>query len=192
MTMQGQNEEAEIVKRVLSGDLESYGTIIDKYEKKLLRFVMLISKASKEDAEDIIQDTFISAYQNLADFDTKMSFSAWIYKIARNKAISWYRKNTSKKAGEKIELKEEVFLNLKDDAPSILEELHAKAATDKLLEEIEKLDSKYKEVIILKYFEHKSYLEIADILHIPPGSVASTLYRAKAKLKEKLKNAYEE
>ncbi len=191
MTMQ-KSEEAEIVKKVLGGDLEVYGAIIDKYEKKLLRFVMLISNASKEDAEDIVQDTFISAYQNLADFDTKMSFSAWIYKIARNKAISWHRKNTSKKAGEKIELEEEVFLNLKDDAPSILEELHAKTATDKLLEEIEQLNNKYKEVIILKYFEGKSYLEIADILHIPPGSVASMLYRAKAQLKEKLKNAYEE
>ncbi len=189
--MNTESEELKIVKQVLNGDLEAYGAIIDKYEKKLLRFVLLISNASKEDAEDIVQDTFISAYQNLADFDAKMSFSAWIYKIARNKAISWHRKNTSKKAGEKVELEEEAFLNLKDDAPSILDDLHTKAAAEKLLEELENLDDKYKEVIILKYFEHKSYLEIADILHIPPGSVATLLHRAKAKLKEKLKNAYE-
>ena len=81
----------DIVEMVIK-DPNSYKYIIERYEKKLLGYIRRILFVSKEDAEDILQDVFIKAYKNINSYDSKYSFSSWIYRIAHNESVSFLRK----------------------------------------------------------------------------------------------------
>jgi len=182
--------DTEIVQSVLDGNVDDFATLIVRYEEKLRRYIMRISKISKEDADDILQDIFIKVYYNLADFDTNMSFSAWVYRIARNETISRYRKDSVRLHGNSVHIDDEILKNLMKDDSDVIDKILEEEVREKIEEAVNNLDSKYKDVIILRYFEDKDYLEIADILQIPTGTVSTLLHRAKKKLKEELK-AYE-
>ena len=85
--------DEELVALALK-DPQVYASIMERYEEKLLRYIMRISVNSKEDAEDVLQDVFLSAYKNLNDFDQDLKFSSWIYRIAHNKVISHFFKRS--------------------------------------------------------------------------------------------------
>lgn len=172
----------EVVECTLS-EPELFGVLIDRYEPKLSRYIRRITNVSADDVEDLLQDIFIKAYQNLKGFDTKLSFSSWIYRIAHNTVISGHRKRESRPqtmfsdiSADRIEL---FVSNLKTDS-AVLEQ-QDKAFLEKILST---LPIKYKEVLVLRYFEEYSYEEISDILKKPPGTVATLLNRAKKKLKQ--------
>ncbi|MBU1089233.1 hypothetical protein KKF38_00345, partial [Patescibacteria group bacterium] len=73
--------DIELVRRSLA-DPDEYAKIVEKYEAPLLRYLLRISNISREEGEDLLQNVFLKAYQNLRDFDTSLKFSSWIYRIA--------------------------------------------------------------------------------------------------------------
>ena len=81
----------ELVKLSLDNS-DHFSCLTSRYEDKLLHYIMRISKFRKEDAGDILQDVFVKTYYNLNDFDEKLKFSSWIYRIAHNQAVSEIRK----------------------------------------------------------------------------------------------------
>jgi RNA polymerase sigma-70 factor (ECF subfamily) len=155
-----------------------FAVLIQRYEARLLRYIRSISSASTEDAEDILQEAFIKAYQHLNDFDIEQKFSSWIYRIVRNETISSFRKKRIRPEGHGESI---------DDALSdrLASHLHTSAqAEEKERREtihriLEALDPKYRDVLALKYLEEKSYTEIAYILQKPMGTIATLLNRAK-------------
>ncbi len=175
--------DEELVQRCLS-DTQFFGEIIERYEKKLHLYIKRKSNASSEDIKDILQNIFIKVYKNINDFDPTLRFSSWIYRIAHNEMIDWYRKE---KRTPRIYLEENETLfkaiasetNLTNDA--LVDE--AKVNIRKV---IESLPQKYQEIVELRFFEDKTYEEIADILKIPPGTVAIRINRVKKKLEEVL------
>jgi len=84
-------EDSELVELSLKKQDYFYCLIL-RYQEKLLRYIRRISASSKEDAEDILQEVFMSVYKNLNDFDNSLKFSSWIYRIAHNKTVSHWRK----------------------------------------------------------------------------------------------------
>src|SRR5665648_188700 len=76
----------ELVKLSLDNP-DHFFCLTKRYESKLLRYIMRISKFSHEDAEDVLQDVFIKTYYNLNEFDSELKFSSWIYRIAHNQTI---------------------------------------------------------------------------------------------------------
>jgi RNA polymerase sigma-70 factor, ECF subfamily len=164
----------------------SFGFIIERYETKLKRYISRLGVSNPDDQLDVLQDIFIKAYRNLNSFDTSLKFSSWIYRIAHNEAISWYRKHKVRPEGNLISDGEEI-LNLllsKEDGP---EEVFDQAVNaEEISQALEAIDDKYKEVLILRYFEGKEYEEISDILKIPPGSVGTLIYRGKKQLQDVL------
>jgi RNA polymerase sigma-70 factor (ECF subfamily) len=164
-----------LVQQTLA-DAEQYRHIIDRYRAKLLRYVGHLGVKDRSHQEDILQEVFIKVYRNLNAYSDDFPFSSWIYRITHNEAMTFFRK---KKIAP---LSLESFA----DVPLIpVEETDdAKIVSDEQLKTlVNTLDQKYKEVIVLKYFEEKSYDEIADILQKPPGTIATLLNRAKQKLK---------
>ena len=164
-------------------DPEVFGILIDRYTPKLLRYIRRITNVSAEDAEDILQDIFIKAYQNLRGFDTSLSFSSWMYRIAHNTVISRHRKLQARPQSiygdMATDILEKVASELQTDAAVLL------AGDRQVLETaMNDLPLKYKEVLVLRYFEEYSYDEIADIIKKPPGTVATWINRAKKKLKD--------
>lgn len=166
---------------------EVYAFIVERYEEKLLRYIMRISAGSREDAEDTLQDVFLSAYKNLNDFDQDLKFSSWVYRIAHNKVISHFRKVTARPKTTTYE-GDTQLLNILASEEDIAKSLEKKYTSEQVRETIEQLDPKYKEVLVLKFLEEKDYKEISDILQKPMGTVATLINRAKKQFKEKTEN----
>ncbi len=172
--------DEQIVDLVIK-DKEMFGVIIDRYEKRLKNYLLYLTK-DKEKINDIVQNTFIKAYVNLNSFNKKMKFSSWIFRIAHNEAINLLKKESFFKP-----LNFNLFINLKDnknDAEEILNE-ETKIMVKKCLDQ---LTFDYREIVVLYYFEEKSYEEISDILRISVSNVGVKLNRAKKKLKKICQN----
>lgn len=173
--------DEDIVALTLT-DAEYYSVIMDRYEPALDRYIRRLGVQRPEDRQDVLQEIFIKAYRNLNGFDQGLKFSSWLYRIAHNEAISWYRKQSVRPEG-----------HLVDDSDTILVFLQAtelradSAASERLNAELlnaalNELPDKYRAVLTLRFFEHKEYDEISDILQVPVGTVGTLLHRGKARL----------
>ncbi len=176
--------DTDIVKQTLV-DKEAFGVLIMRYEEKLRRYIRRLGARNEEDQNDLLQDIFIKTYKNLNGFDQGLSFSSWIYRIAHNEAVSHFRRRSVRPEGSQVDDGNEV-VGLLGSGDDLIEEIAARDDGRVLKEALAKLDPKYRDIVVLRYFEGKEYDEIADILEMPVGSVATRLYRAKARLKELL------
>ncbi|MCL4405505.1 MAG: RNA polymerase sigma factor [Patescibacteria group bacterium] len=165
------------------GDDKYYGELVDRYEGRLQKYIVRFINCGIEDAQDIVQETFIKAYRNLNNFNPDLKFSSWIYRIAHNEAVNYFRQAKSHKAIAMEDFKLEVFPSGQD----LERELGEKMERSMLLDALSRLDTKYKEVLVLRYMEEKDYMEISDILKKPVGTVSSLISRAKKLLIEEVK-----
>ncbi len=173
--------DEKFVKLTLK-DPRNYQPLVEKYEKRLICYVKNMIYVNEEDAQDIVQESFIKAYRNLNSYNPKYKFSSWIYRITHNEAISFLRKNKYRK----LEIVNDPELNIFDTIASSLD-LEKESQKDEIDLALSKLDQRYRDVIILKFVEGMDYNEISEILHIPSGTVGSLINRAKVKLRELLK-----
>ena len=162
-----------------------YLCLMKRYEGKLLNYILKISNISKEDGEDILQEVFIKAYQNLNDFDLNCKFSNWIYSIAHNTTISAFRKK--KVRPQTVSWEDKDLNNILESTLDVENTSLQKLTYKQILKIINQLPLKYKDVLILKFVEGKDYQEISDILHKPMGTIATLINRAKKSLKQELK-----
>jgi RNA polymerase sigma-70 factor (ECF subfamily) len=190
MVTAGKNNElsdSEIVKLALKSS-EYFAVIVDRYEEKITRYMRRIGVHSFEDRQDVLQDIFIKVYKNLNGFDDSFSFSSWIYRIAHNEAISLYRKKIVRPEGHLVEDSDTAMLFMSDTNISQEMEFDMQINSVSLQQALRQLDIKYRDALILRFFEHKEYDEISDILKIPTGTVGTLISRGKNKLKLLLQN----
>ncbi len=177
-------KDEELVAESLKNP-QIYGLLMERYEDKLMRYIMRISASSREDAEDILQDVFLSAYRNLNEFDQDLKFSSWIYRITHNKVISHYRKVSVRPKTTTYEGDNEL-LNILASDHDVEADLQKKYDAKAIHDILEKMDERYREVLVLKFIEDKDYKEISDILQKPMGTVATLINRAKKQFRERL------
>ncbi|MCX6753848.1 MAG: sigma-70 family RNA polymerase sigma factor [Candidatus Nomurabacteria bacterium] len=151
-----------------------------RYEEKLLRYIMRISKFSREDAEDVLQEVFIKTYYNLNGFDKELQFSSWIYRIAHNEAVSAIRKKA---------VRPSIALEVEDlerfgDSFDMTKDIDNSFDRKMIDEALSKLDEKYREVLVLRFLDEKDYTEIADILKKPVSTIGNLILRGKKLFKE--------
>lgn len=173
----------EDLVRVILKNPDAFAVLVERYQAKLARYVRSISRASKEEAEDILQEAFIKAYRNLNGFDTEQKFSSWMYRIVRNETISWHRK-MSVRAESRTDIftAEDLDRFAGKHAPvSDMEHVQMNDAIQKILNS---MDKKYRDVLVLKYLEEREYQDISFILQKPMGTVATLLNRAKKQFKD--------
>lgn len=160
-----------------------YEVIVERYEKKLQRYIIRFINCSVEDAQDIMQEVFINAYRNLNGFNKDLKLSSWLYRIAHNEAVSHLRRISSRPT---VIMEDEKFEALASEL-NIENELGRKMEDAMLRQAIGSLDEKYRDAIVLRYLEEKNYEEISDILMKPLGSVSSLITRAKRLLQKEIK-----
>ncbi len=160
-----------------------FGCIVDRYEEKLFRYIRRITNVPVEDVEDLLQESFIKAYIHLNSFDPSLKFSSWIYRITYNHVVSSHRKRMVRPEGNSIDVENSVLENIASQE-HIVDDIDKKERNKNLKYAIEKLDNKYKEVIILFFFEEKDYKEISDILEKPIGTISTLLSRSKKRLRQ--------
>lgn len=177
--MEDLTDEA-ITKQVQQGDTHSFGILVERYEQKLQRYAKRFL-FEYEDAQDVVQDVFLKAYTNLNSFDPALKFSPWIYRIAHNEFINAIRK----RGREPISFfdPDTLFPHpvAKERADTAVQDNELKAMLDTCLGQ---LDPKYREPLVLYYYEDMDYQAIADILHIPVSTVGVRLSRGKLGLQK--------
>ncbi len=176
--------DTDIVRNTLV-DKEAFGLLISRYEQKLRRYIRRLGVRNEEDQNDLLQDIFIKTYKNLYGFDQALSFSSWIYRIAHNEAVSHFRRRSVRPEGSQVDDGNEVVGQIAS-GDDLMNEIASRDDGRILKEALEKIDPKYRDVVVLRYFEGKEYDEIADILLMPVGSVATRLHRAKTRLRKLL------
>lgn len=166
-------------------DMGVFGEIVERYERRLRAYIYRIGKLGPEDTEDLLQDVFMKVYQNLNSFDAGLKFSSWIYRIAHNETMAFFRKRRARPHGHALDVNEQVIESIASETDVLKESMEAHDAV-RLKEVLATLSREYYDVIILRFFEHKGYDEISDILAVPPGTVATRLARAKAQIRKKM------
>jgi RNA polymerase sigma-70 factor (ECF subfamily) len=168
----------ELVLKARKGNLESFENLVFIFEKPIFGY-LLYSVGRKEDAEDLTQEVFIKVYKNLKSLDPNLNFKAWLFKIASNTLIDWWRKRGEERELFLIDDKDINFETIDED----FSYLKIETAKD-IAEALEKIRPEYKVVLLLFYWQGFSYEEIASILSLPLGTVKTKLRRAKLAIKE--------
>lgn len=172
-------------KRKKQDEVELYKILFETYNKKVYRVAYYILK-NEEDAKDIVQDAFIQAFSKIDTLTDKGKFESWICTIAANLSKNQYNK---KKKELLVEDDSKIIPFLYNDTDLDLPEniLENRELNKYILEQINSLDSHYKQVLILYYYLEQSYDEISKSLDISIGTVKSRLYRAKSLIKDNIK-----
>ena len=177
--MQDLSDE-QIIGKVLEDNKDIYIEIIKRYEKKLSHYLHKFI-SDQDEIEDVLQVVFIKTYKNLYGFDQNKKFSSWIYRIAHNEAVNYLKKKkASKICLDDVEYK---LVDEKVDLNNGIDNNFLKKDIEKILGG---LKIKYREPLILFFFEGKSYEEISDILRIPKNTVGTLILRGKKLIKEEL------
>ncbi|RMD98148.1 MAG: sigma-70 family RNA polymerase sigma factor [Calditrichaeota bacterium] len=193
MTDALQNESStpsdeELIERFQQGDINAFEQIVKRYKDQLLNFIYRFV-GNQEQAEDILQETFLRVYRNRHAYRRVAKFSTWIYTIAGNLARTELRKRKRRRLFSLSDLgvEEDKDYEVSD------EEFNPEAHVDSIFhdeiiqKEINRLSPKFREVIILRDIQELSYDEISKILRVPIGTVKSRVNRARLRLQSRLK-----
>jgi RNA polymerase sigma-70 factor, ECF subfamily len=186
--------DSELIAAINQGEEKRFTELVSRYQGKLYNFGLRLCRDA-QDAEDLVQDTFINVFKYLKNFRYESQFKNWLYKVA---AGVCYKKRRKSKFAPERELSLDDFIPPEAEAP---EEMPAWAALpiDKVLndelaehlnEAIAELPTKYQLVLVLRDIEGFSTSEAAQILSVSESNVKVRLHRARLFLRETLKNYY--
>lgn len=182
--------DKQLITNYLEGDEESLKILVKRYLRPIYSFVYRFIGDSHS-AEDITQEVFIKVWRNLKKFNQQKSFKTWIFSIAKNTSIDWFRKkktvpfsNFSAQSGSASDEENMLTKTLVDPAP-LPDKLLERANTSQMLTSvIEKLSQKYRTVLFLRYNDHFNFREIAEALGEPLYTIKSRHRRALIMLKK--------
>ena len=176
-----QFSDQELVTRTIKNK-QAFTAIVDRYEAPLLRYISRLGCKEPSVARDLLQEIFIKTFVHLNDYDHSLQFSSWIYRIAHNETVSYFRKEKSRPG---VLTRAEDFFRFETIAEDagLSDQNEPRHTALEIKGALDRLEPRYREVIVLKFFEEKSYEEISDLLQIPQGTVATLISRAKKKIK---------
>ena len=173
----------EDFEKLKVGDKDSFDLLYQEYYLVLYRTALLIS-GKKEDAEDVLQDTFVSIYNNIKTLSGFEKLRPWIFSILKNASYTRYTKS-------KREFPDEFILDKAEESPTYLGEDDF-AEKSEIQDALKNLKEKEREVLVLYYYNDFTIEEIASICKTFQGTVKSRLYRARKNLKKELLKTSEE
>jgi len=178
--------ERELVQKCRGGDSRFYEPLVRAYEPQGFR-VALGMMGNREDARDALQEAFVKAFQSLSRFDTNRAFGPWFFQILRNQCRDRLR---SRAARFRVEVVQDDILEFRpDETPGSTRRQRERIEAQRLLwRALERIPDEQREILVLKELEGFRYQEIASILEIPEGTVASRLYHARKALRDALED----
>jgi RNA polymerase sigma-70 factor (ECF subfamily) len=175
-------DDRQLIADCLRGRIEAFSVLVRRYQDRLFN-AMVHYVNNAEDAQDVVQEAFISAYKALERFKGESQFFTWLYRIARNHATDLKRK---KRVTHSLEV------HLHEDAQPVdgSEATRPEGAVERSEEEalvrraLDQLSPEHRQVLVLNLLEGLKYEEIAEALQVPIGTIRSRIHRAKAELRE--------
>jgi RNA polymerase sigma factor (sigma-70 family) len=183
-------EDDKLVSRAVKGDQDAYGALMAKYQKPLYFHVIRMVK-DHEQVEDLVQEAFMKAFDNLDSYNTNYAFSTWLYRITTNHTIDYLRKKKLQtfSINEPVKTKDgHVDFQIEDETAETDRNIIRKQRQDIIHEAIQNLPEKYRVVIEMRHLEELSYEEIATELDLPLGTVKAHIFRAREMLYKALKD----
>jgi RNA polymerase sigma-70 factor, ECF subfamily len=180
-------DETELIRKAKRGDREAFGVLVERYQRRVAGVALAVVHNS-EDALELAQETFVRAYENLRGFESRSSFSTWLYRIAANLAIDLRRREGRHTFVHGEEAESEID-RLPSSTGDSFAEFSRRELNHRLRAALDELTPEHRAVILLREVEGLSYDEISDILQCPRGTVMSRLHYARDRLRAILKTA---
>ena len=171
---EGEDDDPARIEAARAGDRAAQAWLVQRWHGPVYRFARRLM-GTEEDARDIAQEALVKVLRNLDRYDPARPFSSWAFGITRNACIDEHRKRKRRAWDEPGEVV--------DPAPSPLQEVQEAERAQTLERALQKLSPMYREVLVLYHFEHLKYVEIAEALDLPMGTVMNRIFRARKKLR---------
>ncbi len=184
--------DSKLVANSKLGDRRAFGKLVKKYQNKVL-YLAYDLIGNYVDAQDVAQNVFLQAFQNIPYFRDEATFSTWIYKITTNAAIDFQRGKRRRRSlfidQPQYEEQQKLSIeNIEDPYQSIEKKIENSDLKRLIAKVVEQLSPQQKAAFVLKYFHDKSTEEIAKIINCDPVTVRGHILRATTKLRKKLKD----
>src|SRR5512137_1414767 len=187
--------DAVLVASARDGDLSAFEALVEKHQKRMLNIAFRII-GDHDDACEVVQDTFVSAYRNLKGFRAEAKFSTWLTAITVNLSKNRLKRVIIKQKREPVSLdapvrtdEGEVMPDPPSKEPSVLDRMENEDVKKNVQDCIRRLEPDFREVLVLRDMQDFSYDEISGMLKVAAGTVKSRLFRARESVKDCLKRA---
>jgi RNA polymerase sigma-70 factor (ECF subfamily) len=180
--------DGEVVRAVLDGDREAFAFLVERYQKGLITYIYHMVHHYDE-ALELCQEVFVKVYESLSRYDGQYKFSTWLYKIASNHTIDHLRRQrmTTVSIQERQDDPDMPELPLESATLNPHDAYRNKVLMEQVRKALEDLPPSYRELVLLRHFNFRSYEEMAKITGLPLGTVKNRIFRARQILMEKLK-----
>ncbi len=191
-------DDKELVARALKGDERALAELLERFRRPVFSLIYRMVR-DRELAEDLAQESFVKAFNNLDSYKPSYRFSSWIFKIANNHAIDHLRRARLKTVSihgsphaTDTQREQETRIVLESTGETPEQEMMALELGSEIEVAIGHLRAEYRTAVILRHIESRPYEEIAEIMDVPIGTVKTFLHRARAELREHLAHLREE
>ena len=190
--------DKDLVIEALNGSEAAYRELLERFRRPVFSLIYRMV-GDREVAEDLAQESFVKAFNNLDSYNPSYRFSSWLFKIANNHAIDHLRRarlqtvsihGSPHAADAEREEETRIVLESHDETPE--QEILALELGGEIELAIQELRTEYQTVVILRHIENRPYEEIAEIMDVPIGTVKTFLHRARTELREALSHLRED
>lgn len=182
MSAPGKTEPTEAISRAQAGDAEAWGELYREYAPAIFRFCRR-ALPTREDAEDATMEIFMKVRDKLVQYDARRPFTAWLYKVSANHCWDLLRRRKIRQDKETDDLEN---VPLEHPEPSQLEQLIEQRTSEEVRRALDKLGTRARMALVLRYYSDMSYDEIADALGVRRAFVGVVLLRARHELRQAL------
>jgi RNA polymerase sigma-70 factor, ECF subfamily len=183
------SDELALVRAAKAGDISAFEQLVHRYDRNVFRIAQHITQ-NREDAEDVVQDAFLKAYENLKNFQEQSKFYTWLVRIAVNEALMRLRRRRPERMvslDEDVKTEEDSMpREVADWSPNPEQQYTQAELRDILTRTIQGLPSSFRTVFVLRDVEGLSTEETAEALDLSIPAVKSRLLRARLQLRERL------
>ncbi len=169
-------DDRRLIELVLAGDNTAFEYLFNRYQEAIHRLFVLRT-GNAQDADDLLQETFIKVYINIHRYNPAYTFGQWVYTIARNTFVDYARKRQ-----EDMPIDEKYTAASTSTAPSPEENFINLQQRSQIKQILQRLPERYRELIVLRFFDECSYEEIAARLQLPLGTVKTRIHRAREQM----------
>lgn len=184
-----QDADAIAIERAKAGDPDGFRSLVQRHSRSVFRLAFRIT-GNTFDAEDVVQETFLRAYRQIANYESRSSFNTWVYRIASNYALDLIR-------SRKRHSDRRISASGSDDQVDILEQVRStEPGQDRILYSaqvrvqlqlaLQQLTEQERTAFLLRHFEGKSIEEIGEILELGTSATKNSIFRAVRKVREAL------
>lgn len=185
--------DSDLVSLVQKGDVDAFEVLVARHQKRMLNIAFRLT-GDYDEACEVVQDVFVSAYKNIRTFRGEAKFTTWLTSIAVNLSKNRLKQMKSRQGREILSLDEpiqtadgEIRIDPPSKEPSVLDRLEKRDTQNRVQDCIKALEPEYREVLVLRDMQDFSYDEIGSMLRLREGTVKSRLFRAREAIKDCLK-----